>query len=95
MNCLSVRLSYVFHPGPHRKLWSGLMQDKRRYLSLPGLPSTQDPLVIKHNNSLNYPPSFLFCYLERLVRSLVNLPYLLGVQNHVPPQLSGKPLFFA
>ena len=35
--------------------------------------STRDPLGGQH--SLNYPPSFLFRYLERLVRSVVVTTY--------------------
>ena len=38
--------------------------------------STRDPLYkIAGQHSLNYPPSFLFRYLQRLVRTLVYLPY--------------------
>ena len=53
--------SVLTDPGLHRKLWGGA---RRRILMLPG-------------HWFNYPPSFLFHYLERFVRSLVYLPFLL------------------
>ena len=38
---------------------------------------------IAGQQSLNYPPSFLFRHLKRLVRSLVYLPYLAGTPTHL------------
>ena len=37
--------------------------------------------VIAGQHSLDYPPSFLFPYLKRLVRNLVYLPYFLLEDN--------------
>ena len=74
LTCLSVN---VYDPELHRKLWSGSsnVRGKRRSRS------TRQLYKIAGQHSLNYPPSFLFRYLDRLVRSLVYLPLTQSIIN--------------
>ena len=69
MNCLPVCLSMFM-------IWSstGSCGVGKRRSQPPGLLGIHWLDKIAGQHSLNYPPSFLFRYLERLLRSLVYLP---------------------
>ena len=68
----------VYNPEVHRKLWveewvsnvRGL-EARDAHLALQVYSGSVDLFKIAGQHSLNYPPSFLFRYLERLVRSLL------------------------